>query len=430
MCTTTSSALSYPVRAGLFTVNPAWTFWTPKARNSRIRPASPGENTTYVFPQIRLTKPTDPCRLSKRLQRSDRLFSPYARRSLQGQRRSTSPPPLKNMPSLISPSTQSSETLDSLDSFSDSGAKRRSVASMGSSTMSIISDRSTGVIPVPRVQHIRSESASMAAPPPPPKDHVKPIRNLKRAPSYGAIAQGVRLEHKASPDNRERRDSGSYPSSDEEEKRRNKQAKKQRTKTPPTPSRISSSAAREVSTPPPVPEKDRTYIRGRGKTAAPVQDENVQSPAPASSPKTKKAAAAEGLKKGGLKRPSGMNLKRNPSMFGPELPKPAKAPVQEIPASPVRPRGGLMGLLSASKRPRSPSPVVAPLSPLSLSPSAAIVPDTPLSPSPKLKTLRRVKRLAPGRRISFGSLMSGVDDVDANEEADQRSCLGSAFQLI
>lgn len=269
----------------------------------------------------------------------------------------------------------------------------------------------------------------MAAPPLPPKDRVKPTSNLKRAPSYGAVAQEARLIHKASPD-RERRDSGSYPSSDEEEKRRTKQAKKQRTKTPPTPSKAASSAAREVATPPPVPEKDRTYIRGRGKTTSSVQDENVQSPAPVSSPKTKKASAADGGKKAGMKRPSGMNLQRNPSMFGPELPKPAKPPVQEIPASPVRPRGGLMGLLSSSKRPRSPSPVVAPLSPLSLSPSAAIVPDTPLSPSPKLKTLRRMKRLGPGRRISFGSLMSGIEDADSNAGPEERSCLGSAFQLL
>ncbi|KAJ3529875.1 hypothetical protein NMY22_g8815 [Coprinellus aureogranulatus] len=340
------------------------------------------------------------------------------------------------MPSLISPSTQSSETLDSLDSLSDSpGAKRRSVSSMGSSSMSIISDRSTGVIPVPRVQRIRSESVSMAAPPVPPKDRVKRSSPLKRAPSYGAVAQEARREKRRAspetPDARERRDSGSYPSSDEEEKLRTKQAKKQRTKTPPTPCRDTSSAARDLATPPPpVPEKDRTYIRGRGKTSSPVQDENVQTPIPTSSPKTKKVSAGEGNKKPSTKRPNAMNLQRNPSIFGPELPKPAKPPVQEIPASPVRPRGGLMGLLSPSKRVRSPSPVGAPLSPLSLSPSAAIVPDTPLSPSPKLKTLRRVKRLAPGRRISFGSLIGGGDDADSSVGGDQRSCLGSAFQLL
>lgn len=331
------------------------------------------------------------------------------------------------MPSLISPSTQSSDTLDSLDSFSDPGAKRRSVSSMASS-MSIISDRSTGVIPVPRVQRIRSDSVSMAAPPLPPKDRVKPTSALKRAPSYGAVAQEARKDCVTSPATRERRDSGSYPSSDEEEKIRTKHAKKQRTKSPPTPSKRSSSPTRQAgsATPPPVPEKDRLFIRGRGKGAARVQDEN----SPATSPKAKKAAPPEGVKTSPKKRPNPMSLQRNPSIFGPELPKPAKAPVQEIPASPVRPRGGLLGLLSPSKRPRSPSPVGAPLSPLALSPAAPTVPDTPMSPSPKLKTLRRVKRLGPGRRISFGSMLGGGNDEGSSAMGDQRSCLGSAFQLI
>jgi hypothetical protein len=54
-----------------------------------------------------------------------------------------------------------------------------------------------------------------------------------------------------------------------------------------------------------------------------------------------------------------------------------------------------------------------------------------MSPSPKTKTLRRVKRIgiAPARRISFGSMIGGEED-GQRPDPEQRSCLGSAFQLL
>jgi hypothetical protein len=66
-----------------------------------------------------------------------------------------------------------------------------------------------------------------------------------------------------------------------------------------------------------------------------------------------------------------------------------------------------------------------------LSPAA----DINVTPSsPKVKTLRRVRRLAPARRISFSSLVPPGEDADADGEGDGeekggRIELGSAFQL-
>ncbi|RXW21773.1 hypothetical protein EST38_g4100 [Candolleomyces aberdarensis] len=382
--------------------------------------------------------------IARRLQRSDRAFPnpgyhPYSRRNAHAHRRSSSPPPLTKVPSLISPSTQSSDTLDSFDSFdTDPGAKRRSLSSL--SSMSVISMGSSGIaIPDPRVQRIRrSESVSMGAPLPPPKDRTKPSSGLKRAPSYGAMAQETRREHIATKVGHVRRDSGSYPSSDEEEKQRTKQAKKQRTKTPESPaarpsvspsSKSPSSKTKAknaaLDTPPPLPEKDRTYVRSRTKVVSPAkpQDENVQ--VPASPIKMKKVAQVEGAKrKHSERRAAPMSLQRNPSMFGPELPQLPVSSAQNVPLSPVRPRGGL----ASAAKVTPPSPAPAPLSPLILSPSMHIVPTSPMSPSPKTKTLRRVKRIAPARRISFGSLIG--DEDGQRPDPEQRSCLGSAFQLL
>jgi transcription factor SPN1 len=97
-----------------------------------------------------------------------------------------------------------------------------------------------------------------------------------------------------------------------------------------------------------------------------------------------------------------MNVKRNPSMFGAELPR-LSAPAQQ-PATPVT-------------------------TPLVLSSAAPLlVPQA----TEKVKTLRRVRRLPPARRISFGSLIAPVGEdgheADMEECEDERS-LGSAFQL-
>lgn len=84
---------------------------------------------------------------------------------------------------------------------------------------------------------------------------------------------------------------------------------------------------------------------------------------------------------------------------------------------------------------RSPSPA-ARAPPLLIVATTQVI-DVPQSPTPlKVKTLRRVRRLAPARRISFGSLIPG-DEADADGEGDAggasgglSGCLGSAFQLM
>jgi len=92
---------------------------------------------------------------------------------------------------------------------------------------------------------------------------------------------------------------------------------------------------------------------------------------------------------------------------------------------------------------RSPSPVVRELSPAyeigaPLSPPLMASPVLSSPPtSPKIKTLRRVRRLAPARRISFGSLAAPGDEADGEGGGmDLSGCgkaslgLGSAFQLL
>ena len=115
-------------------------------------------------------------------------------------------------------------------------------------------------------------------------------------------------------------------------------------------------------------------------------------------------------------------------MFGPELPHLHNA-TQYVPVSPA-----YGGTVTPTKvRLPSPAVLVAPLPVLSTIP----VVDVPQSPTPpKIKTLRRVRRLAPARRISFGSLIPG-DEADADGEGEAREaspglsgCLGSAFQLM
>jgi transcription factor SPN1 len=95
-----------------------------------------------------------------------------------------------------------------------------------------------------------------------------------------------------------------------------------------------------------------------------------------------------------------MNVKRNPSMFGAELPR-----------------------LPSSQQPETP---------VTTSSSLSAAPLLVLQPTEKVKTLRRVRRLPPARRISFGSLIPpvGEDGHEADmEEGEEEGGLGSAFQL-
>lgn len=416
----------------------------------------------------------DIARLSRRLQRSERVshvpaFHPYSRNTT---RRSASPPPPAAVPSLI---RDSSETLSSTASSSaQHRVLRHSISSMSSISMSSATSASGHPLPDPRVQRIRRSSLA-AAPRLAAVTSPKPAVGVKRAPSYGALLQAVKREQDTAPaDGRhERRDSGSYPSSDEEEKARTRNAKKARVKS--TSKTTSSNPKNRPASPapPPVPEKD-------DKPVAPAEPELdiaqlLASPPPSSFNKKKMAKVEGASKKVAPKRPAPMNLQRNPSMFGPELPviEPASPPppvptkstmatgTRTPPRSPIvaKPRarthsifaGSSAAAAAASLRAiRSPSPTL-PLSPSPLSPASAlacalsptahlVAPDTPASPSVMMsppvgsrvkKTLKRVRRLVPGRRISFGSMRAVSEDAEgADEDGVEKTCLGSAFQLL
>jgi transcription factor SPN1 len=126
-------------------------------------------------------------------------------------------------------------------------------------------------------------------------------------------------------------------------------------------------------------------------------------------------------------RPGAMNLQRNPSIFGAELPHLRSTTIASPPQSP---RARIP--TSSAARP-VPTPTTSPVQKLSMSPE--IGPATP----PKGKTLRRVQRLALGRRISFGSLVAPEDADAESDDEDGRyferlrqrelGQLGSAFQL-
>ncbi|KAJ6507998.1 hypothetical protein C8R47DRAFT_1065979 [Mycena vitilis] len=336
-------------------------------------------------------------RLSTRLQKADRYipnsssFHPYSRGQIQ--RRSSSPPRPSHVPSLISPSTPSTSTLSSLASLNTVGshprALRRSASITSSSTTSNsrMSLSSAGGLPPiaadPRVQRVRRSESFCG---PVPRETMSASRPaVKRAPSYGALAQEAR----------DKMPGGTlditapYPSSDEEEKIRTRRAKKQRTRSVTTPPQSPSPG------PSPSP-RSPVLTRSTAKAASPEE------PKRATQKKgSVKAADVAESPKVGRERPKAMNIKRNPSMFGAELP---RLPSSHMPETPLA----------------APPPF--------LSSAPLLVPQT----GEKVKTLRRVRRLPPARRISFGSLIApvGEDGHDADmEECDEESGLGSAFQL-
>ncbi|KAJ7761908.1 hypothetical protein DFH07DRAFT_771228 [Mycena maculata] len=342
-------------------------------------------------------------RLSTRLQKADRFipnssYHPYSRSQIQ-QRRSSSPPRPTHIPSLISPSTPSTSTLSSLASLSTAGAHTRvlrrstSITSSSTTSNSRMSISSAGGLPPvaadPRVQRVR-RSESFCGPSVPKE----PTRcAVKRAPSYGALAQESRDKMPMDTDI-----SVPCPSSDEEEKIRTRRAKKPRTR---------STSASTSSPPPPSPTPSspssatRSPASSRPKVSACTQELGLSKRTTKSraSVKAPESQAGADLPKAGRERPKGMDAKRNPSMFGAELPRlPSSLQEPETPATPF---------LSAA-------PLLAP------------------PPTEKVKTLRRVRRLPPARRISFGSLIPpvGEDGHEADmEEGDEERGLGSAFQL-
>jgi transcription factor SPN1 len=286
---------------------------------------------------------------------------------------------------------------------------------MSFTSASSLSMGSGDALPHPRVQRVK-RSDSFCAPVPPPKDvkFVSPVKEsttgIKRPPSFGTLAQEAKRDkqHSAAAANE-----ASYPSSDEEERIRSKGAKKIKVKEPAPTEKKAKIKSKEPASP------DR-----KAKVASP----KVPKPKPPVAVTNEPPVDTLITTKGGAKRvrPGAMNLERNPSMFGPELPhlrnnvialaSPPQIPRARVPTSPVA---------------RTTSPVVQ-----KLSVSPEIVPVTPH----KTRTLRRVQRLAMGRRISFGSLASPGEDADAesdyedgvrSERERQRELgqLGSAFQL-
>ncbi|KAJ7744320.1 hypothetical protein B0H14DRAFT_3117509 [Mycena olivaceomarginata] len=327
-------------------------------------------------------------RLSTRLQKADRFIPnasshPYSRSQMQ--RRSSSPPRPSHVPSLIRESTPSSSTLSStLASIPPGRILRRSASTISSSTTSNsrMSLSSAGGLPPiaadPRVQRVR-RSESFCGPSMP----------TSRQPEARDKMPGD--------------DTAPYPSSDEEEKFRSRRAKKARVRSP------------SISSPPPLsPSPEASPISSATRSPSSSRDTpkavSPEAPGPVKRTTRKKAStrASEPQSVTDLstklsrERPKGMNIKRNPSMFGAELPR-----------------------LSASAQ-QPGTPVTTPLVLSSAAP--LLVPQA----MEKVKTLRRVRRLPPARRISFGSLIAPVGEdgheADMEECEDERS-LGSAFQL-
>ncbi|KAJ7773426.1 hypothetical protein B0H16DRAFT_1660461 [Mycena metata] len=319
-------------------------------------------------------------RLSTRLQKADRFipnssYHPYSRGQIP--RRSSSPPRPSHIPSLISPSTPSTSTLSSLATLSTVRLPM-SISSAG------------GLPPIaadPRVQRVR-RSESFCGPSAPKEPSSQ--KAVKRAPSYGALAQATRDKTPVDITVPE-------PSSDEEEKIRTRRAKKPRMRSE------STSTSSPPMSPSPAPSPSSSATRSPvavRATAAPGHSKRTTKSK--ASVKAPEAQAVANALEPGRERPKRMDAKRNPSMFGAELPR----------------------LPSTLQHPETP-----PTSPTLLSAAPLLAPKA----TEKVKTLRRVRRLPPARRISFGSLIAPVGEdgheADMEELCEDEGGLGSAFQL-
>jgi len=265
----------------------------------------------------------------------------------------------------------------------------------------------------------------------PPKD--SPSIGAKRPPFFGALAQEARHAH--SSDQHSRHNPGTCPSSDEEERVRNHHKKKARKHSSPLCTRATSPPD---SPAPAIPAfSPITTRKGHSATGA-ARDIKAENK---SSKERKENVQFSG--KGSNTKPSTKllpkNLHRNPNMVGSELPLSLDTPslrparVSQSPRSPSPTRSAPRVLGSAFRSTFGPSPVAS-TSP-SKAPLASHSNDASANPDNlRGKTLRRVRRLAPARRISFGSLMPSGHEADADGEGDGeerggRIELGSAFQL-
>ena len=357
------------------------------------------------------------------------------------------------------------------------------------STLSMC-DSADGALVDPRVQRLkRSQShcvepislASAPAPIPPPKDGYALRPNLKRAPSYGALKQEAKLERQRKKDAtvpasapvmtdtkqpRHERKISTDISSDEEERTRSKWVKKLKT----TPLRSSSSPApsspiTDSSTAPSSPfdnSSSEKTVKTRAKTPksitsaitgavesrritrsnlnqfskgnevdmkdatkpskttkAPSSPTNVRSKASPNRPST---------------RPLAMNLQRNPSMFGEELP---QLPVVDNFAATTLGLGEKIGK-SKSGETSLKKDRIRPSSPVSpLASKTSLKSPTPSPTSPGTRTLRRVRRLDLGlgfglgaRKIEFGTPGEAGHETKKPGTGNALQGLESAIQLV
>ncbi|KAG6896048.1 hypothetical protein C0992_010664 [Termitomyces sp. T32_za158] len=305
-------------------------------------------------------------------------------------------------------STPSSSTLNKLSSFSANRFLRRTSSNVSTTSASSVSISSSLGCPDPRVQRVRKENIESS-----------PLAGAKRAARTGAGVSG----HQGVPG--ERKDAAAYPSSDEEEKIREKGAKKMRVK------ELAGKLAVDTGA---TLKKPRAKAKAPPTSVAPTAPAKTKKACGSDMPRDTPSKSTQQPKEARTRAAAPMSLKRNPSIFGAELP---PVPVQEpeghraatrvhphphqharAHASPASSGRLALGLASASAYERmSPVPETraASVLPPSPSPRMSSVPETP-SPSPptvaskkvKTKTLRRVQRVTLGRRISFGSLGAGA----------------------
>ena len=333
--------------------------------------------------------------------------------------------------------------------------------------------------------------APVSAPIPPPKDGYTLRAHLKRAPSYGAVKQEAKLERQRKKDaavspsasvttdvkqlRHERKlSTGSNISSDEEEISRSKRVKKLKTtslrgSSSPAPSSPTSNSSSSnamgnwtdtASSSPfgtPSEKKLPSVLEMRAKTPKSTipdvigsrrvtrsnlnlnkgKEADMKNVANVSKT-TKTSSLPTSMKsKASPNRPSGrslpMNLQRNPSMFGEELPQ-LPVVVETVPTtSGIGERIGQTGETSLKKdRIRSPSPV----SPLAS--KSSVKSPTLSSGSPGTRTLRRVKRLDLGlgfglgaRKIEFGGPGGEADhETKKPGKGNVLQGLESAIQLV
>ncbi|GLB40367.1 hypothetical protein LshimejAT787_0802380 [Lyophyllum shimeji] len=402
--------------------------------------------------------------LSDRLQRTKNAYHPYSRRS-----RLSSPACSADVPSLISPSTPSSSTLNSLSSFSSANRILRrtssNISSTSASSISFISSNGGAPLSDPRLQRIRRTESFCALTPPSKdirlspsfyKENLKdspPTAGVKRAPSFSALAQESRRDRHVfggavnTNAGEHTKDATAYPSSDEEEKIRARGAKKMRVKDA---NGLAPAAAINTGTPPNSPPSGSSK---KSKTKTPSVCQVCKSPTSPKSPtvKSKKrsgvtkdlppnpdvkrtddvAAATQERRK---TRSPPMNLQRNPSMFGAELPHLSGSSTSPAPATERRSHSSPAHAARLASPPPEPVHIASP----------AASPTGSLGSPQKARTLRRVQRLAIGRRISFGSLVPPGEDADGEAEDEDEETrrlrrerlrqrelgqLGSAFQL-